>query len=90
MTNDDNVNKDVIVVRFNEEVISLAEASAESILLAGSTLRSTLEPKEGSRYVIWVTALLAGSVVEDSGLVLPNKMVSEGTDWCELASRVPV
>ena len=52
MTNDDNVNKDVIVVRFNEEVISLAEASAESILLAGSTLRSTLEPKEGSRYVI--------------------------------------
>jgi len=79
-TNVNDIDRDVIEVRSNEELSSWAGASTESILLAGSTLGSTLELIEDSRSVVQVTTLLAGSAVEDSGLVLPNEIVSEGTD----------
>jgi hypothetical protein len=61
MTNDNDVNGDVIEVRSDEELPSSAGASTESILLAGSMLKSTLEPMEDSRSVLWVAAILAGS-----------------------------
>jgi hypothetical protein len=74
-----NVN-DIVEVRSSEELFSLTGAGTGSVLLAGCMLRSTPESKEDSRSVVQVTALLAGRVVEDSGLVLPNETVSEGTD----------
>jgi hypothetical protein len=49
----------------------------ESVLLAGGTL-STLDSISESRSVIQVTGLLAGGLVDDSGLVWPTEMVSEG------------
>ena len=49
-----------------------------------------LESILNSRSVVWVTGLLVDGPIEDLGLVLPNKMVSEGTNWCQLASRAPV
>jgi hypothetical protein len=36
-----------------------------------------------------VIGLLAGRLIEDSGLVWPNETVSEGSDCCRLASMVP-
>jgi hypothetical protein len=50
--NVNDIDKDDIEVRSNEELSSLARASVGSVLLAGGMLRSTLEPKEDSRSVV--------------------------------------
>ena len=51
-TNVNDINKDVIEVRSNEELSLLDRASVGSVLLAGSTLRSTPESIENSISVV--------------------------------------
>ena len=65
--------------------VSLAAGSGGT-LLAGGTLRATPDSISESGSVVQVIGLLAGRPIEDSGLVWPNETVSEGADWCRLAS----
>jgi hypothetical protein len=55
-------------------------AGSGSTLLAGSALRATPDSIVESGSVVQVIGLLAGRPIEDSGLVWPNEMVSEGAD----------
>jgi hypothetical protein len=67
---------------------SLAAGSGGT-LLAGSTLGATPDSILESESVVQVIGLLAGGPIEDLGLVWPNETVSEGADWCRLASMAP-
>jgi len=55
-------------------------AGSGSTLLAGGVLRATPYSISESGSVVRVIGLLAGGPIEDSGLVWPNEMVSEGAD----------
>jgi hypothetical protein len=68
---------------------SLAAGSGGA-LLAGGALRATPDSISESRSVVQVIGLLAGGLIEDSGLVWPNETVSEGADWCRLVSYIRV
>jgi len=59
--------------------VSMA-ASSGSALLAGGALGATPDSILEFGSVVRVIGLLAGGLIEDSGLVWPNEMVSEGAD----------
>jgi hypothetical protein len=55
-------------------------ASSGSALLAGSALGATPDSIVESGSVVQVISILAGGLIEDSGLVWPNEMVLEGAN----------